>query len=239
MNMDTKQAIDILKLNIALEKGLDDTDDNTEYLDAMNLAISALQDAELAKRATTTDVQSVIEFMRDWQENLKRMGLDESTEVGLAILALEQMKPKPTSAEMHKLIELFDFSNLTDDDWHDGDCVSVHMSIDEASLIHAALQAYQPKPTKGFIDADPDGSIAAQMESDRIAALSQTPQTDGWISVKDRLPTKDDGDNMREVLAWDSGQDLAIREHWSQVAKHERLTHWMPLPTPPNAGKDE
>jgi hypothetical protein len=81
------------------------------------------------------------------------------------------------------------------------------------------------------------------------AALASPPKGDErdaarWISVKDRLPEL----GQQHVLVWctlwkDSGE-IAIGIKWerswdvegSHVA-NSRVTHWMPLPAPPEAMK--
>lgn len=59
-----------------------------------------------------------------------------------------------------------------------------------------------------------------------------------WISVNDRLP-----DEYTDVLFFNSGYRLHFigrvydkneKTFWDQQAdKHTKVTHWMPLPTPP------
>lgn len=72
-------------------------------------------------------------------------------------------------------------------------------------------------------------------------------QTDGWISVKDRLPSKD-GNSSISCLCWDSYHHqirvLCYNEHhgcWDDESGDDyytdaiggKVTHWMPLPNPP------
>lgn len=52
-----------------------------------------------------------------------------------------------------------------------------------------------------------------------------------WISVEDRLPTKDDADKKGWLLGLDAVHDMAIRCHWLDIKEHpKRFTHWQPLP---------
>lgn len=55
-----------------------------------------------------------------------------------------------------------------------------------------------------------------------------------WISVKDRLPAVNE-----TVIAWDSDINepelafMTIYNEWFGVMACDRVTHWMPLPSPP------
>jgi hypothetical protein len=54
-----------------------------------------------------------------------------------------------------------------------------------------------------------------------------------WISVKDRLPTKEDADKYEHVLA--ITRDGRVRDWWYELVifSSKNFTHWMPLPAPP------
>lgn len=54
-----------------------------------------------------------------------------------------------------------------------------------------------------------------------------------WISVDDRLPTKEDSDKYEHVLA--ITRDGRVRD-WGYelvIFSSKKFTHWMPLPEPP------
>lgn len=53
-----------------------------------------------------------------------------------------------------------------------------------------------------------------------------------WIPVTDRLPTEDDAIDGGFVLA--NTEEKVIIALWSDVCRfNEFITHWMPLPEPP------
>ncbi len=56
-----------------------------------------------------------------------------------------------------------------------------------------------------------------------------------WISVKDRLPTREDAEPHGRVLALEIiGSDAYYATPiWRLVARNSRYTHWMPLPPLP------
>lgn len=66
-------------------------------------------------------------------------------------------------------------------------------------------------------------------------AVEETESSDnGWISVKDRLPEKNDeyivavNDGIQAYSTW----DVYHKSHgW--LAEDPRVTHWMPFPEPP------
>jgi hypothetical protein len=65
---------------------------------------------------------------------------------------------------------------------------------------------------------------------------TNTARDDDWIPITDRLP--DNGDN---VLLWD-GDFIEIllwfdRDQFESMYKN--ITHWMPLPAPPDTGEEE
>ena len=69
-------------------------------------------------------------------------------------------------------------------------------------------------------------------QADYLIANGVTVQE--WISVKDRLPTKEDAKIMGEYLpAIQNGQKPNVWK-WTEVAKHPQyFTHWYALPQPP------
>ena len=90
-----------------------------------------------------------------------------------------------------------------------------------------------------YIDDHPASEAAAE-------PLGQ-PESDGWISVKDRLP-EEKGTYLVFAPTYHGGSSSGLdcndgimfarwRKHWSiEVGYHQRpncVTHWMPLPEPP------
>ena len=68
----------------------------------------------------------------------------------------------------------------------------------------------------------------------------ETPKTDGWISVKDRLPEITINTMSDWVLTFDPVACRIDKSFYSIVtgwqAEHGEemnVTHWMPLPNPP------
>lgn len=67
-------------------------------------------------------------------------------------------------------------------------------------------------------------------------AITALQQMQGWISVKDRLPTKEDTVNKdEEVLCLHSGYGEIGTMSYKYIEDYEYLgiTHWMSLPKPP------
>lgn len=75
-----------------------------------------------------------------------------------------------------------------------------------------------------------------------------------WISVKDRLPTTDDGGagwsdsvlvrtiggtTVVDILFWYKLKDQLVPSRWLNVRNVDAVTHWMPLPEPPQENSDE
>lgn len=60
-------------------------------------------------------------------------------------------------------------------------------------------------------------------------------QTSNWISVEERLPTKEDANKDGYVLAWDKYYKIPYAQRFEDLHKHLqiRFTHWQPLPSPP------
>lgn len=66
----------------------------------------------------------------------------------------------------------------------------------------------------------------------------RSPTIGGWISVEDRLPDKQpceylvvNGNNVETALCLDN--------RWITPRRVTKITHWMPLPTPPEVNRDE
>jgi hypothetical protein len=87
------------------------------------------------------------------------------------------------------------------------------------------------KLTKPSIDCDTFIRVASELLEER------------WIRVKERKPDKSEyvlciNDERQSVCTFDSAPNksepkfyLNDRDYWSE---HEGVTHWMPLPQPPN-----
>ncbi len=57
---------------------------------------------------------------------------------------------------------------------------------------------------------------------------------EGWISVKDRLPTREDANETESVLAINKDEGYVSRWVWDIVVRYPtEFTNWMPLPQPP------
>lgn len=55
-----------------------------------------------------------------------------------------------------------------------------------------------------------------------------------WISVKDRLPTREDANETESILAINKDEKYVGRWLWDIVARWpDEFTNWMPLPEPP------
>lgn len=68
-----------------------------------------------------------------------------------------------------------------------------------------------------------------------ISALRSMPETTkpGWISVKERLP---DDENQKCLWLWED-KEITLNEAWAVRGWIPRnITHWMPLPKPPEEG---
>ena len=77
-------------------------------------------------------------------------------------------------------------------------------------------------------------------DMDRVfAALAQAPTVSGWVSVKDRLPD----DTKQKIVFHKRGVSFAYfsgNYWWSSIGGRHSLdtvTHWMPLPEPPEEVK--
>lgn len=75
-----------------------------------------------------------------------------------------------------------------------------------------------------------------QAVSKAIEALERTR----WIPVSERLPTENDakGINFKILVLFSNGvvdlwNPILVNEHFDLQIKHTYITHWMPLPEPP------
>lgn len=66
----------------------------------------------------------------------------------------------------------------------------------------------------------------------------RSPTIGGWISVEDRLPDKQpceylvvNGNNVETAICLDN--------MWITPRRVTKITHWMPLPTPPEVKQDD
>ena len=104
--------------------------------------------------------------------------------------------------------------------------------------------------TCGRVLADENASRCPAFETVKDSAAYFIGKIDGgkaaqpkWISVEDRLPTKDDASAGGLVLCicCDENGKPMMKEmhawHWSVVKDfHDCFTRWMPLPEPPKEG---
>ena len=68
--------------------------------------------------------------------------------------------------------------------------------------------------------------------ADHLIANGVTVQE--WISVKDRLPTREDANETESILAINKDEKYVGRWVWDIVARWPaEFTYWMPLPEPP------
>ena len=80
------------------------------------------------------------------------------------------------------------------------------------------------------------------MNEDLIAATEALQSESEWISVEDRLPTKEDADENGKVLVWrevESTQTLMSKSIYDyMMCKHlDKTSFWMPLPQRPKTPK--
>lgn len=54
----------------------------------------------------------------------------------------------------------------------------------------------------------------------------------GWIAAAERMPTKEDSDVMRCILARSETDGFRVTG-WHQIEHNAHYTHWMPTPAPP------
>ena len=74
--------------------------------------------------------------------------------------------------------------------------------------------------------------IANEKVASHLIANGVTVQE--WISVKDRLPTREDANETESILAINKDEKYVGRWVWDIVARcPTEFTYWMPLPQPP------
>ena len=72
----------------------------------------------------------------------------------------------------------------------------------------------------------------AEVIADGLLANGVTVQE--WISVKDRLPTREDANETESILAINKDEKYVGRWVWDIVARcPTEFTYWMPMPQPP------
>lgn len=88
------------------------------------------------------------------------------------------------------------------------------------------------KPCCGEKIAYTEGERSAAYDM-AIAALREQPQ---WISVEDRLPEPDTDVLARRAIGMDVEcyhKEASGYWSWDEYSGKWKVTHWMPLPTPP------
>ena len=72
----------------------------------------------------------------------------------------------------------------------------------------------------------------AEIIADLLISHGVTVQE--WISVKDRLPTREDANETESILAINKDEKYVGRWIWDIVARWpDEFTYWMPIPKPP------
>lgn len=78
-----------------------------------------------------------------------------------------------------------------------------------------------------------DSELAKVIE-DAYMELKNGVTVQEWISVKDRLPTREDANETESILAINKDENYVGRWIWDIVARWpSEFTYWMPLPEPP------
>jgi hypothetical protein len=75
-----------------------------------------------------------------------------------------------------------------------------------------------------------DSGHRCAVQSGRLTSVVRSNATTGWISVKDRLP-----DNLfvRCLVSMGNDRYIKIKEYDPSFWQSVNITHWMPLPEPP------
>ena len=79
----------------------------------------------------------------------------------------------------------------------------------------------------------------AKAYADCLWEIEQAPTIGGWISVKDRLP-----ETGTLALVFGSAGAMTVARYiavnqWLVPGIFSAITHWMPLPTPPEVNRDD
>ena len=76
------------------------------------------------------------------------------------------------------------------------------------------------------------GSNTSEEIAENLIANGVTMQE--WISVEDRLPTREDANETESILAINKDERYVGRWVWDIVARWPtEFTYWMPIPQPP------
>ena len=67
--------------------------------------------------------------------------------------------------------------------------------------------------------------------------IEHAPTVSGWISVKDRLPDKQPCEYL-VVNANNVETAICLDNRWITPRRVIKITHWMPLPKPPEVKKE-
>ena len=97
-------------------------------------------------------------------------------------------------------------------------------------------QVTEPLRPNGFSDSDPSLATKNQVTSDKTS-----DKTSDWISVEERLPEewRDDSGDLINYMVFmpeygvDIGNYLKPANTWVCMGIPCKVTHWMPLPEPP------
>ena len=57
-------------------------------------------------------------------------------------------------------------------------------------------------------------------------------ESERWISIDERMPGVEDGDEQECVIAWHIWQGILVMK-WHQIEKNRFVSHWMPAIAPP------
>lgn len=68
--------------------------------------------------------------------------------------------------------------------------------------------------------------------------IEHAPTVSGWISVKDRLPDKQPCEYL-VVNANNVETAICLDNRWITPRRVIKITHWMPLPEPPEVKQDD
>ncbi|MDI6634320.1 DUF551 domain-containing protein [Pantoea dispersa] len=115
-----------------------------------------------------------------------------------------------------------------------------------SEIVYQYQQAYVPNNGNIFhfwVDCTKEIHDEEAREGGTVRTLYAAPPApvlrvqDGWIKCSERLPTEKDG---YVVLVW-NGQYVTGAPCFSgqfNILKPEFITHWMPLPQPPEASNE-